>query len=104
MTQTGFVKKSKVDMKPETQQRITEPVKESPKVDEWEVVAWINTLNQFDKVSGKYLPESINPNTIVVKTNNLTNSKVIGYISVATLEAFLNGEKRSVPIKIKKVN
>lgn len=103
MTQTGFVKKSKVDMKPETQQRITEPVKESPKVDEWEVVAWINTLNLYDKVSGKYT-EAINPNTIVVKTNDLTNSKVIGYISVVTLEAFLNGEKRSVPIKIKKVN
>ena len=98
--QTGFAKKSKtVDAKPEEQTRLQNDNQE------WDVVAWINTLNTYDKASGKYT-EDINPNTFVVKTNEPQGDKpeIIGYISVKTLNEFMEGNKRSVPIKKKKDN
>jgi hypothetical protein len=74
-------------------------------IDEFETKAIIKSMNVFDKETGQYTTE-INQKTVKVETfvKNLKEEKpqVIGYISVSTLERFLNGDVKAVPIKMRK--
>lgn len=80
--------------------------KPNEQTDEFETCAIIKTMNVFDKSTGQYTTE-INQKTVKVETfvKNLKEEKpqVIGYVSVSTLEKFLNGDVKAVPIKMRKV-
>jgi hypothetical protein len=80
---------------------------EQKKEDQFETKAIIKLMNVYNPESGKYT-EQINQKVVKVETfvKNLKEEKpvVIGYINVATLERFLSGEVKAVPIKIKKSN
>ena len=75
--------------------------------DDFETMAIVKPMNVFDTASGKYTTE-VNTKTVRVETfvKDIHNEKpvVIGYILVATMERFLNGEVKTIPIKMKKVN
>ena len=79
--------------------------KEQKKEDQFETKAIIKLMNIYDPESGKYT-EQINQKVVKVETfvKDLKQEKpkVIGYINVSTLEKFLKGEVKAVPIKIKK--
>jgi hypothetical protein len=78
---------------------------ETTQNDEYTTTAIIKTMNVYDKEAGKYT-EEINQKTVKVETfvANLKTEKpqVIGYISVSTIEKFLNGEVKAIPIKQRK--
>jgi len=75
--------------------------------DEFETKAIIKPMNVFDRESQTYKDE-INQKVVKVETfvKDLKTEKpqVIGYINVATLERFLAGEVKAVPIKKRKDN
>jgi len=81
--------------------------KEQNNEDTFETRAIIKLMNVYNPVSKKYTPE-INQKVVKVETfvKNLKEEKpiVIGYINISTLEKFLNGNVKAVPIKIKKAN
>jgi acetolactate synthase small subunit len=74
--------------------------------DEYITNAIIKPMNVFDTSTGKYTTE-INQKTVKVETfvNNLKTEKpvLIGYIQVSTMEKFLDGTVKAIPIKIRKV-
>jgi hypothetical protein len=73
--------------------------------DEYITTAIIKTMNVYDRVSGKYTSE-INQKTVKVETfvADLKTEKpqIIGYISVSTIEKFLDGKVKAIPIKQRK--
>ena len=75
--------------------------------DDFITKAIIKPMNVYDKENGRYTDE-INPTTVKVETFvsdlKVEKPEVIGYISVQTLERFLNGEVKAVPIKKHKDN
>lgn len=73
--------------------------------DDYETVLVIKSINVFDPKTGKYTDE-VNQKSLRVETwvDDIRNEKpvVVGYINVATLEGFLDGMKKAVPIRRKK--
>lgn len=73
--------------------------------DEFVTMAIIKPMNVFNTETGKYT-EEINQKSVKVETfvNDLKTQKpvLIGYILVSTIEKFLNGEVKTIPIKMRK--
>jgi acetolactate synthase small subunit len=91
--------------KPNTEKVQTKEQTVLPVQNEYETTAIIKTMNVFDAKTEKYTTE-INQKTVKVETfvRDLKTEKpqTIGYISVATIERFLNGEVKAIPIKMKR--
>jgi len=89
--------------------QVKEPVKEPVKEydDSFETKAVIKPINVFDRDSGEYT-EEINQKSVKVETwvsdIKMYKPETIGYINISTMEKFLNGEVKMIPIKMKKRN
>jgi hypothetical protein len=90
--------------KPKEQSRL--PVNEVKEQSEYITNAIIKPMNIFDVKTGMYTTE-INQKTVKVETfvNDLKTEKpvLIGYIQVSTIEKFLDGTAKVIPIKIRRM-
>jgi len=74
--------------------------------DTYETVAIIKPINVYNVTEKRYT-EEINQKSVRVETFviDILNEKptIIGYINVSTIEKFLKGEVKAIPIKMRKI-